>query len=362
MFIANLLAVLRERGYQVRIVSRLDARDFWRGRLPARRLIAEAALVRRDMKRFSPDAWLVYAPSVECPDLFGWWQRPKRYVLLGCEGWGDRKVKALRGPWRWLLTTSFRRSLLCADMITVLRPKIARSLRRAGVPEERVCVLPLAIKTWNHVPCREEARRVLGLPQQTPVILCVSRFSVRRHESDPRPGKTEAILDLLAAFATLPSNALLLLVGDGRGRRQLEEEAVRLRVAGRVRFAGEVEHSDVNSFYAASDFFAYPDNGESNRPYQAMLEAQACGRPVLAMQTHSADSILEPGRTGLLAKDLEEFQARLSTLVQDRSRCEELGREGPAYVARFFSIENRVRQVEELLLGGREVSTGVPSS
>jgi glycosyltransferase involved in cell wall biosynthesis len=153
----------------------------------------------------------------------------------------------------------------------------------------------------------------------------------------------------LAAFVALPSNALLLLVGDGLGRRQLEEEAARLKVAGSVQFVGPREHSDVSWFYAASDFFAYPDNAESNRPFQAMLEAQACGRPVVGMEVDSAQSIVDPGRTGLLAKDLKEFQAHLLTLVQDRRRCEELGRAGPAYIARFFSIENRVRQIEELL-------------
>jgi glycosyltransferase involved in cell wall biosynthesis len=303
------------------------------------------------MKRFSPDAWLVFAPAIQYPDLFGWWQYPKRYVFLGCEGWGKGKLKALPGPWRWLLTASFRRSLLRADMITVLRPKLALSLRYQGVPAERVCVLPLAIKAWNRIPRREEARRELGLPQETPVILCVSRFSVRKNRDDRRPGKTEAVLDLLTAFRALPSNTLLLLVGDGHGRQQLEEEAARLKVAGRVHFAGEVEHSDVSRYYAACDFFACVDNAESNRPYQAMLEAQACGRPVVTMQVHSAQSVIEPGHTGLLAKDPKGFEAHLSTLVQDRSRCEELGREGPAYIARFFSIEDRVRQIEDLLLG-----------
>src|SRR5437870_2791598 len=91
MFITNVLTGLRDRGHEVKIISRLDVRGFWRGQLPARRLLAEAALVRGEVKRFSPDAWLVYASSVQYPDLFGWWQHPKRYVLLGCEGSGEQR-------------------------------------------------------------------------------------------------------------------------------------------------------------------------------------------------------------------------------------------------------------------------------
>ena len=350
MFISNMLTGLRERAHKVKIVSRLDVRDFWRGRLPARLLVAEAALVRGDMKRFSPDAWIVYASSVQYPDLFGWWQSPKRYLLLGCEGPVERKVEQLPRPWRGTFGLAHRRSLQRADDIVVVRPKIAPRLCADGVPEDRIHILPLAIKPWKWMPCRQEARRALGLPQEAPVILCVRRFSLPQDNNDPRPAKAEAIIDLIAAFAALPSNAVLLLVGDGRGRPQAERMVAELGLEGRIRFAGEVEHEDVKWFYAACDFFAFPDI-ESNRPYQAFLEAQACGRPVLALQTSTAELTVKPGRTGLLAKDLEEFQALLLALAKDRSRCEELGRAGPAHVARSFSIETRVGQIEELLLG-----------
>jgi glycosyltransferase involved in cell wall biosynthesis len=362
MFIANLLTALRDRGHRVKIVSRVDARDFWRGRLPMRRLIAEAALVRGDMKRFSPDAWLVYAASVQYPDLFGWWQGPRRYVLLGYEKSDDRRIMALPRPWREIFTFAHRQSLKRVDKIVAVRPRAVEAFRSWGVAEDRICFLPLAIKPWTRLPCREEARRVLGLPQEAPIILCVSRLAVRSGKDDPVPSKTEAILDLLRAFAELPANALLLLVGEGDGRGQLEQEAVRLKLAGRVQFAGAVEHSDVSWFYAACDFFAFPEKAEGNRPYQALLEAQACGRPVVTMQTTLAQMTLEEGRTGLLAKDLNELPAHLLTLAQDRNRCDEMGRAGAAFVARSFSIEARARQIEELLLSGSDGSRGNTTS
>ena len=121
MFITNVLTGLRKRGHEIKIISRVDMRDFWLGRLPARRLLAEAALVRGAVKRFSPDAWLVYASSVQYPDLFGWWQHPPRYVLLGCEGSGQQRIKALPRPWRQLYTFGFRKSLERADKVVVVR-------------------------------------------------------------------------------------------------------------------------------------------------------------------------------------------------------------------------------------------------
>jgi len=193
---------------------------------------------------------------------------------------------------------------------------------------------------WTRMPGREEARHVLGLPQEVPIVLCVCRFTVRRTEVDPRPGKTESVLDLIRAFAALPPNALLLLVGDGPGRGQLEEEAARLKVTGRVHFAGMVEHGDVSWYYAACDCFACPEKGETNRPYQALLEAQACGRPVVTMETEMARLTTESGRT--------------------RIRCEEMGRAGTAFIARSFSIDVRARQIEELILGGPPATGSIP--
>lgn len=356
MFITNVLTGLRHRGHEVKIISRLDVRGFWRGQLPARRLLAEAALVRGEVKRFSPDAWLVYASSVQYPDLFGWWQHPKRYVLLGCEGSGENRVQALPRPWRQLFTFAFRKSLERANKVVAVRAMgelggAIQHLHSWGVPEERICFLPLAVKTWTRLPCREEARRVLGLPQEGPIVLCVSRFSIRRHKDDPRPGKAESVLDLVRAFAALPSNALLLLVGDGEGRAQIEAEAARLHVSERVYLAGEVEHSDISWYYAACDFFAIPEKAESNRPYQALLEAEAAGRAVVTMDTDLAQITTEPGRTGLLAKDLQDFQTHLLALATDRGRCEEMGRAAGAFVARSYSIEVRAAQIEQLLLG-----------
>ena len=361
MFITNMVAGLRRRGHQVKVVSRSDVRGFWQGRLPARRLLAEAAIVRGEVKRFSPDAWLVYATSVQYPDLFGWWQNPKRYVLLGCEGSGEARVKAMPRPWRGLYTYAFRKSLERADKVIAVRPMgelggAVEHLRSWGVPEERICFLPLAVKTWKRLPSREEARRVLGLQPEGPIVLCVSRLSLRRYEGDPRPGKAEAVIDLVRAFAALPSNAQLLLIGDGDGRRQVESEAARLKLSGRVHLAGQLEHNEIGWYYAACDFFAIPEMAESNRPYQALLEAQAAGRAVVTTDTALNRITTEPGRTALLAKDLPEFQSHMLTLAKDRSLCDEMGRAAADFVARSYSIEVRAAQVEKLLLGSAEDS------
>src|SRR3990172_8680016 len=87
IFLHGLFGALRERGHEVKVVSTLNIRKFWRRQVPARRLVTEALTIRQEMKRYAPDAWLVYDCSRTYPDLFGWWQHPKRYVLLAAHTW-----------------------------------------------------------------------------------------------------------------------------------------------------------------------------------------------------------------------------------------------------------------------------------
>jgi glycosyltransferase involved in cell wall biosynthesis len=344
------LAGLRERKHEIKIVSHLDINNFWHGAAPLRRLWAEVISVQREMKGFSADAWLTYGPSVKHPDFFGWWLCPNRYVLVGVNSGRLDKGKHVPKRWRWLFTIAHRRSLSRADKIAAFRPNTIGRLRSSGIPQEKLYVLPPAIRPWDSIPSRQEARRRLGLPLEAPIILCVSRLTVRE-DGDSRPGKSEAILELFAALDLLPPKILLLLVGDGPGRKQLEEEAAKLQHPERVQITGEVEHDDLRWFYAACDLFAFPDL--RNLPRMAVLEAQACGRAVVTMENSSNLLTVAAGQTGLLAKDLKEFRAHVSTLVHDRDRRESMGRSGPSYITEFHSLDTRVRQIEDLLAGQR---------
>jgi len=343
IFLHALLETLRERGHDVRVVSRLNVHDLWRGRVSTRRFVKEALEVRKEMKRFSPHGWVVYNPSRSYPDLFGWWQRPRRYVLFGAHTWQSKRMPR---RWRRPLAFAFRRCLRRADKVVAVRPATASRLQAMGVPEERLDVVPHAPKSWREIPSREEARRRLGLPQETPIALCVSRLT-GPHER--KQLKTETVLELIASVESLSSELLLVVAGDGPGRDRVAA-AAEATPPGRVRLVGAVSNDDLRWFYAACDFYAYPS--PLDRPWITALEAQACGRPVVTMRTGSAEITVEDGRTGLLAGDLDEFRAHVEKLATDRSLCESLGRAGREYFAEFHSIDVRASQIERWLLDG----------
>jgi len=345
----GLLEGLIERGHVAEVVSLLDPSDFDRGRISVFRLAREAVSVRRRVKRLSADTWVVYSPTDGRPDLFGWWLRPKRYLLFAAHAPDDESPESWRSS---LLAFAHRRALARADVVSQWRPRGMDRLRASGIPEERLRLLLPAAPPLQSLPSREQARRQLDLPQEVPVVLCAGRFSTSRRG---RPKKTQMMLDLIDAVADLPSDVVLLIVGDGPGRSLLERKASEAAPPGRVRILGPAAHAEMGVFYAACDIYAYPT--WKDYTWVSVLEAQSCGRPVVTMRTRSAELSVEDGRTGLLAQDMGEFRTQLAALARDRARRESMGRAAGEYVARAHTMDARVRQMEDLLLGrsGREL-------
>lgn len=341
VFLHNLFAGLRQAGHEVEVVSQLNVHDVWRGRVSARRLLREALTVRKRVRSFRPEAWLVYKPSRTYPDIFGWWQRPRRYVLIGAHTWQSHRIPR---RWRAILAWAYRRTLRRADLVTVLLPRtFERLLRYHGVERERLRLLFTAVPIPGSVPSQEEARGRLGLPLAAPIVLCTSRFT----EPDSGQGKTKMILDLLSVAPALPPETLIVVGGDGPGRPEIERELDRLGLGDRVRLVGEVQREDTKWFFAACDVYAQPHPLDG--PWLAVLEAQASGRPVITMRTRSGELTVDDGRSGLLADSIEGFGEQLAALTSDRQRCAAMGREARRFIADFHSIDVRVRQIEEVL-------------
>ena len=176
----------RPRGARARARDRvpLDVRDY-HARAPARaaRLLLEARVVRRLAKRFDPDAWLVYGATAKHPDLYGWWQRPRRYVLLaaGLGQAGSRPEPVapplpLRAPPLARPSRPRRR----------LPPEEPRG-RFAGQGSRRsgsACCRSRSSRGTTS-PTQEDARRALGLPLAAPTILSVSRLTAPKEDGQP---------------------------------------------------------------------------------------------------------------------------------------------------------------------------------
>ena len=132
---------------------------------------------------------------------------------------------------------------------------------------------------------------------------------------------------LLQAVEMLADPDLLcVLVGDGPLRAALQQQACAKGFEGRVRFAGQRPREEIIDWLNAADLLALPSYAEG-RP-NVVLEAMACGRPVVASRVGGVPELVSDGVTGRLvaAGDSAELTAAIRDLMSDSDRLLAMGR------------------------------------
>jgi glycosyltransferase involved in cell wall biosynthesis len=199
---------------------------------------------------------------------------------------------------------------------------------------------------YNGVDCERFApqdatpiRSELGIAADAPVVGILAAL---------RPEKNhELFLHGAAAIRqTLPA-AQFIIVGDGPKRNELQTLAKNLKLADAVHFVGS--RSDVPALLAACNVVALTSHNEASPV--SILEALACGVPVVASNVGSVRETVVEGVTGRLFAPGDEgaFVGATVELLQNRQEARRLGEEGRRRVEARWSLEAMVRGYEELI-------------
>ena len=105
---------------------------------------------------------------------------------------------------------------------------------------------------------------------------------------------------IIAALTELP-DARLMIAGSGPMRSELERVAEEKGVASRVRFLGEIAHDALTDAYRAADIFVLASSREGWA--NVLLEAMACGTPVVATNVNGTPEVLTDPRLGVLVQE-----------------------------------------------------------
>jgi len=221
---------------------------------------------------------------------------------------------------RWLYEKATARVVTTGEKLR--RQVIAQT----GIDPRRVLSVPTGIDLSQFRPGdRAAARAATGLPATASIVGIVATLrSWKGHRY------------LLQAFATMRNpDAVLAIVGDGPQREAIEGEARTLGIASQVRFAGN--QADVVPWMQSFDVFCLPSYANEGVP-QALMQAMACGIPVLTTPVGSIDEIVEAGVTGVLVPPQNEVRLRveLANLLADAPRREALGTRAAATARERF--------------------------
>jgi glycosyltransferase EpsD len=119
-------------------------------------------------------------------------------------------------------------------------------------------------------------------------------------------------------------NAHLEIIGIGSEKRRFFDLRDSSKLY-KIDFRGKVSHEDIAEYYQRSDIFILPSimEGLSN----AIMEAMACGLPIIATDVGGNSELVVDGKGGLLVspKNVEELYKAIKRLINDPSLRKKMG-------------------------------------
>ena len=242
---------------------------------------------------------------------------------------------------RWLYTRAARRVVTTGER---LRTQV---IGETGADPARVTSIPTGIDLDRFRPGeRQAARERLGFAAGTPLVGIVATLrSWKGHR------------DLLDAIAGLDGAVQLAIVGDGPQRAALEARAAELGIATRVRFAGD--QRDPAPWMQAFDLFCLPSYANEGVP-QALMQAMACGLPVVTTPVGSIEEIVSDGETGVLVppRDASRLHEALAALLANPARREVLGSRAREVALDRFGESTMIDRMIEVFRAATEEARG----
>jgi len=209
-----------------------------------------------------------------------------------------------------------RAALRAASRVLAVSESLKRVAMTLGISPQKVRVIPNGVDTTRFFPVEQAgARRALGLPTEGPILLSVGGLNEGKGH--------HRIVAMLPSLLRHHPDLLYVIVGGGRAADSLRpvlERLVRdLSLEKHVLLAGERPHEEIPRWMGACDVFCLATRSEGWA--NVLLEALACGRPVVSTQVGgNAEIVTDPALGTLVpAGDDEAFaQAVLATLQRQR--------------------------------------------
>lgn len=207
-------------------------------------------------------------------------------------------------------------------------------------PRGRFAVVPYGFElpAWSAADdeARGRLRKELGAGEEQLVVGWAGRLTAIKRPLD--------LVHTLRALVDDGADALLVLVGDGEDRPEVEALAAELGVADRCRLVGFQKR--VRDWYAAFDVLLLTSANEGT-PVVA-IEALAAGRPVVATRAGGTGTVVAHGESGYLEEigDTGALAGRLAALARDPELRERLGAAGAEDVRSRFTVARMADEID----------------
>ena len=339
-YVARLALDLAKRDFSVGVITYSNSCDNKYG-FPVVRISRKYPIGLRHLIYFwkliflAKDADVIYAQNVTSaglPALFVAKLLRKKFVLkvVGDAAWEQNKgyLRAVQG-----FVARF------ADRIIVPSVYLKKRVAGWGVAEDRITVIYNAPEQiFLSDISKGEAKNKLGLSGN--IILSVGRLAAWKGFSD--------LIHIMPDLLKENPAFRLVIVGDGREKRNLRLEIKKLNLEGRVELTGSIPHFQMPLYFKAADVFVLNSGYEGLS--HVILEAMQYEVPVIASAEGGNPELIENGLNGFLVeyKNQEQLKDAILKLWRDKNLQEKFIQNSKEKL-KNFTWENLMGKTLEIL-------------
>jgi glycosyltransferase involved in cell wall biosynthesis len=232
-----------------------------------------------------------------------------------------------------------------ASKVIALNKVEAEQYRSMGVPKEKIVIIPngIDLSEYAELPPKGSFKKKFGIPEDRKIILYLGRIH-----------KIKGIDFLIKAYAYLINemkcrDAILVIAGPDDGYlSEIKSLVQALDISNSILFVGPLYGEDKLAAYIDSEIYVLPSRYETFP--MTLLEAYACGKPVVASKVGGLRDLVSNGETGLLFEpgNVKQLARNIFNLLNGNDVAKEMGLKGKNFVRGNFTIEKVVERLEKL--------------
>ena len=226
------------------------------------------------------------------------------------------------------------------DMFLVEGPFMKKRLINLGCPEDKIEIQRIAIDLDNY-----KIKNDYLIDSSKIRILFVGRITEKK-----------GLIYGIEALGKLKNKIdfELNIIGDGPEKNNCQKKAEEYKINDKINWLGYKTHKEVMDKLHHTDIFLHPSvtasNGESEGGAPTIiLEAQACGVPVVSTTHSDIPYITKPNESAFLAdeKNSDQLKEIILELAGSKDKWENYGRAGREHVEAYHNIKKEVKILED---------------
>ena len=265
---------------------------------------------------------------------------PLMIALRGSDIFISKQNPVFRAVARWTLKQ--------AAMVTSVTPTFFPDLEDFGVPAEKRRLIPNGSHPllFPKPPDSQLAtlHQRLSITDDNLIIFALGRIVLKKG--------FDFLIQALPLVKEKVPNVTLIIGGDGTDLDRLKQLAKELRVSENIRFPGPIDRSEVPAYFHLCDIFTLPavfdPQGNVDGCPNVILEAMACGKPVVASGISGIPVVVRDEETGILVeeKNVSQLTEALVRLLTDKPKRQQLGCAGQQRILNELTWDQVIKQIK----------------